>query len=457
MRFFIADLMTETNSFAPLPTGMAGFDIARPGGEPGAGIATALGGMLRQIVKAEGHNVGAESLFAFAQPSGKTLTATYESLRDEILDDLRKAEDIDAVLLVLHGAMIAFGYDDCEGDLLAQVREIVGPGVPVGAMLDPHMHLTGRMLAHAGALVLMKEYPHTDGPARAQELCRILARQRRGEIKPVSAVFDCRMLGMYPTTAEPMRGFVRRMQAIEHEPGILSVSLAHGFPWADVADMGSKLLVIADGDPALAQRWAEPLGREFYALRHALAVSYLSPAEVLATAARETGLSVIADAADNAGGGAPSDNTALLRELLRQRLAPAALGALYDPAAPLDVLATVTKLSGNLVQKFFGSMTQPMGRSAAIEVSGVHIVLCSLRAQTYSPDIFTQMGIALEPLRCVVVKSTQHFEAAFEPLAARVLRVAVPGAALDVNFADFTYTQYNARYFPRESDPLKLE
>ena len=116
-----------------------------------------------------------EGMVAAAQPSGTTTRHAYESLRDELLGDLKAALPVDMVLLGLHGAMVADGYDDCEGDLLARVRELVGPDVVVGAELDPHNHLTPAMVGNADLLIAFKEYPHTDALERAHELVDLCA------------------------------------------------------------------------------------------------------------------------------------------------------------------------------------------------------------------------------------------------------------------------------------------
>src|SRR3546814_315202 len=142
--------------------------------------------------------------------------------------------------------MCAVGYDDCEGDLLAHVRRMVGPDVPVGIEFDPHAHLSDAMLGNADVLIAYKEYPHTDFLARGVELIDLLERCARTGWRPARAVFDCRMIGRFHTTREPMRGLVADMQAAERRPEIASVSLVRGFPWGDVADMGAQVLVLGD-------------------------------------------------------------------------------------------------------------------------------------------------------------------------------------------------------------------
>ena len=173
VKIFIACLGTETNTFSPIPTGQETFaETMLHHGDATSHEASLFSGPLhvwRRAAELEQVKV-IESLAAFAQPAGITVRGVYEGLREEILDDLHQALPLEIVLINMHGAMVADGYDDCEGDLLARVREIVGPDVIIGAELDLHCHITDAMLANADAIVTFKEYPHTDPQERAQEL-----------------------------------------------------------------------------------------------------------------------------------------------------------------------------------------------------------------------------------------------------------------------------------------------
>ncbi len=131
-----------------------------------------------------------EGTAAWADPAGLVNRLTYEGLRDEILNQLRAALPVDAVVLGLHGAMVADGYEDTEGDFLARVRDIVGPDMLVCAELDPHSHLTAKRLAAANFFVYFKEFPHTDFVDRAEDLWRIALDTLAGRVKPVMSVFD---------------------------------------------------------------------------------------------------------------------------------------------------------------------------------------------------------------------------------------------------------------------------
>jgi microcystin degradation protein MlrC len=215
MRVFTASLATETNTFAPIPTDLRSFQEAglfSPGAHPdGPTLTTSPLWVLRRRAGADLEVI--EGTCAWAEPAGTVARAAYEELRDRILGELEAALPIDAVALGLHGAMVAHGYDDCEGDLLARVRRRVGDGVPIGAELDPHCHMTDRMVEAADLLICYKEFPHTDFVERAEEVVDLTLRTASGEIRPRMSLYDCRMIGSFPTSREPMRSFVDEIKA----------------------------------------------------------------------------------------------------------------------------------------------------------------------------------------------------------------------------------------------------
>jgi microcystin degradation protein MlrC len=487
MKIFMAALDTETNTFAPLPTGALAFAE----GFVAHGNATALPEnycsaqlyVWRRRAEALHWDV-VESLCAYAEPGGITARHVYEGFRAEILADLTRAMPVDAVLLGLHGAMVADGYDDCEGDLLTAVRAIVGPDVPVGAELDLHCHLTEAMMQAATVLVTYKEYPHTDIPERAEHLFTLIADAAVGRTKPVMAAFDCRMIGMFRPTAQPLRGFVDHMIAQEGRDRILSLSLAHGFPWGDVADVGVKMLAVADGDHDRASAVARYFGEALFALRKEVAPIFLTIDAALEVALdlasdAATRPVVIADVADNPGGGAPGDATFFLRRVCERGIAGIMLGYFWDPIAvrfcfeaglgatldlriggkcgvasgePVDLCVTVMGLAEQVTQRF-GTAPVAMGPSAWVRAAGIDLVLCSLRTQTFHPEAMATLGLDPTTPRIIVVKSSQHFHAGFAPIASEILYASSPGA-LSQEFATFAYAKRNGPYWPRDEDPF---
>jgi microcystin degradation protein MlrC len=459
MRVFSATLSTETNTFAPMPTGMATFRERGywKAGEHPDHMSFFAGPLW--AARLRGEPLGwtlIEGMVAGAQPSGTTTRTAYEALRDELLADLQAALPVDMVLLGLHGAMVADGYDDCEGDLLRRVRAIVGPKVVIGAELDPHHHLSEAMVKNADLLVAFKEYPHTDILERALELVDLCVAKHEGRITPVASVVDCDMIVTMHTSRDPARAFVDRIMALEGKDGILSISIAHGFAWGDVPDMGTKVLVYSDGDAAKGQALTRQLADELIAMREALNVPYPGiDASLDEALAFDGGPVVLADGADNPGGGAAGDSTFALKRLLERGVGNACLGPLWDPIAariafeagvgarlnlriggkigplsgdPLDLPVKVLALQADMFMTGLSNTPTALGDCALVEADGVQIALISVRNQAMGTDLFTNLGVDLAAKKIIVVKSSQHFYASFSKVAKKVIYVGAPGA-----------------------------
>ena len=483
LRIFTALFGTETNTFAPFPTSADQFEPAqRPSSQSGEPRYHLYGQVLRALrERAERDDLEIfQGRGGFASPSGSTTRAAYELLRDQLLEDLRAAMPIHAVAMCVHGAMIADGYGAAEGDLLRNIRAVVGPDVPIGAELDPHAHLDDEKLANADILVFFKEYPHTDIYERAVEMVDLTLRMARGEIKPVKSVQDLHMIGNFHTTREPVRSFVTRMKAAEAEKGVLSVSFIHSFPWGDCASLGAKMLVITDDAQAQGDALCKTLAEEVQAIREAAMVRFLSPDEALDRAlAVAGGPVVLADTADNAGGGAASDSTFILKAMLDRNIQNACLGPLYDPGAvalchsagagarlnlriggkqspasgnPLDVGAEVLCCTDRLLilNAFGGPDSVLLGPAAAVRVGGVQIVLTAKRQQALG-DMFTGVGVDWRAMAIVVVKSAQHFHAVFGPVAAEGLYVDTPGS-VSSRCRELPYVHRPRGLWPLDSD-----
>jgi microcystin degradation protein MlrC len=478
MRVFTGTLATETNTFAPMPTGLAAFKERGyyPAGTHPDHMSMFAGPLwvARQRAAQYGWTVQ-EGMVAAANPGGLVTRVAYESLRDELLADLKAALPVDIVLLGLHGAMVADGYDDCEGDLLARVRELAGPRAVIGAELDPHAHVSELMVWSADILIAFKEYPHIDVRERAEELVTLCQRKALGEISPVPVLVDCEMVVPIHTTRDPGRALVARMQSLEGKDGILSVSIAQGFATGDVPDMGTKVLVYADGDAAKAQAVARQLADEVIGLREQLLVHYLDVDDALDRAlAAEGGPVVLADRSDNPGSGAAGDSTFLLRRLLARGIGNAALGPLWDPVVvriafdagvgarialrlggkigplsgdPLDLDCTVRALIPDMTQASQAGTPSAMGDCALISAGGVDIVVNSARTQALDTGLFAQLGCDPATKKIVVVKSAQHFHASFARIAREILYVGAPGSA-DPNWANLPYRKIRHPKWP---------
>ncbi|MCW3475534.1 M81 family metallopeptidase [Limobrevibacterium gyesilva] len=481
MRIFAASLGTETNTFAPIPTDRRSFETAfycPPGTHPDTPTLCSAPIVAARRFAAEGGHTLIEGTATWAEPAGIVGRSTYEGLRDEILGQLRAALPVDVVLFGLHGCMVAHGYDDCEGDLLTRARALA-PGAVIGAELDLHAHLSDAMVQAADVIVAFKEFPHTDFLARAEELTALCLRTAEGRIKPAAGLFDCRSIGGYMTSREPGRSFVDRLMAMEGRDGILSISVIHGFQAADVYDVGTKVLVYADGDQAKAAALAEQLGREVISWGASGVPVHLKPAEAVAEALRTPGGPVVlADRWDNPGGGVAGDSTFLIEELLKHPDIPSAVGALWDPGAaafcvaagpgaelplrfggkaaatsgrPIDALVRIRAATDDLRIPFEQSIVS-LGPSAAVTIGTLDVVLATGRAQTFNPAVFTELGIDLGSKKIVVVKSSNHFHAAFAPLAAAIIYVDC-GGPYPPDPAKIPYTKIRRPIAPLDPNP----
>jgi microcystin degradation protein MlrC len=475
MRVFIASLATETNTFAPFPTGRGAFEengLTKAASRMNEGMGGGALSVFRQLAEAAGHEV-VESLTAYAQPAGRTLRAVYEEFRDEILQDLTAAGPIDLILLMLHGAMVADGYDDCEGDLIGRVRALA-PSAMIGVELDPHCHLTAAMIEEADYIVTFKEYPHTDLADRARDLFALCAARRDNAF---AALVDTKLIGLYPTETGPMRAIVDAALHMEKSGRVLSASIAHGFPWGDVADVGTRVLVYAE-DVDSAEAAALELASKLYAAREELLPDYPDIATSLDRAAQLEGRIVLGDHGDNPGGGAAGDSTYILHALRERGWTNVALGPIWDPmaaalccdagvganlslrlggktgpasGAPLDLNGQVHATVRAHMQTAFGT-DEPMGPSALFHADGVDIVIASLRAQAYGLDLFERLGVNVQERRLIVLKSSHHYKHAFGAIADHIWTVGSPGA-LSLDFANLPYTKRDAQFFPRVRDP----
>lgn len=483
MKLFIATLSTETNTFSPMPTGLSGYEeyYLRHGTatqDPPILMTEALH-VWRKKAEALDWEV-IESLTAIAEPAGLTTASCYEAFKQEILSDLAAVGGADIVLLQLHGAMVAEGVEDCEGDLCEAIRSS-WPDATIGVSLDLHCHLTDTLMNVCDLIITFKEYPHDDASARAVELFDLAEKTRSGSIKPEMRMADCRMVELYLTKTGAMQEFVADMHVLEEKDGILSVSLAHGFPWGDVPDMSARSLVITDADAGLAQREADRLAQAFFAIREQVIYQTIDLETALDKASQsERGPIVLADMGDNSGGGAPGDSTFVLKALLDRGLKNVATGIYWDPMVvracqdagtgaelalrlggktcndsgdPVDLTARVMHIASGLGQHL-GKGLEPLGTMVWLQTGDdVDILVNDLRTQVYHPEAFEQMGISLACKSLVTVKSLFHFYAPFAQIAEDVLQVATPGGTTP-EFRTIAYKRRNKNYWPRIENPF---
>ncbi len=486
MRVFCASIATETNTFSPLRCDFADFQesfYAPPGKHPDLPtLCSAVFTEARKVAQT-GEIDLIEGTACWAEPGGMINAGTWHRLRDEVLDQLRAAVPVDAVLLGLHGAMIVDGCLDPEGELMTMVREIIGTKAKIGTTFDPHSHLSDLRLKNADIITVFKEFPHTDFVRTGADCVRLTLAAAKGEIDPTIAVFDVRMIDVLPTSVHPMRGFVDKMLAIEADGKALSLSLIHGFMAGDSPNLGAKMIAITNGDLKNARALAADLGMEVFGFRGRARPPFLPPNEAIDLAMEQDhtkGPVVIADVWDNPGGGVAGDSTILLQHILSRNLENVALAPLWDPMAvrichaagegatlplrfggktsafagpPIDADVRILKVQTNAEQRF-GDSIVPLGNTATIRVAGVDIVLTTNRSQAFSPDVFSNNGIDPMDKAVLFVKSTNHFHGAFAPIAADVIYASIDGPYPN-NPEKTSYQHLKRPIWPIVTDPHK--
>jgi len=490
VRVFLAMLSHETNTFSNVPTDRAQFearDLSYGGEivETYRGTGTCLGGM---IAAAERLGMALlPSVAASASPAGLVTRDVYEHVKQRMLTDLQAAGQLDGVLLDLHGAMVPEGVDDGEGDIIAAVRRAVGPHVPIAVTLDFHGNLGKDMIGGADLLHGYKTYPHVDMAERGMEAAQRLAQVIAGRIKPTAAWRKPPLmppLGRQGTARGPMRRLYDLADEMEKNPKVISVSLFAGFPYADIPDAGLGIYVVTDDDQALAERLADELARVAWRHRHEFIHTALPVKDAVAKALAADGRPIVlADMADNTGGGAAGDGTEILRELLRVGARSATVACIWDAAAvqacvkagvgasvtievggkvddrhgaPVRVTGTVRTLSdGRFVHRgpMMTGLPGRLGVTAVLDANDVKVILISYRWQTLDPEMIRFVGI--DPLRekILVVKSTIHYRAAFEPIAKEIIEVDAPGLSSS-NLARFEYRRVRRPIFPLDPDTV---
>ena len=470
MNVFVAGFHHETNTFAPSVADWAAFECGAgyPSYARGApmlqkmrGTSTSLGGFAQAAAEL-GWSLQ-PSVWAGAMPSNRVTAQAFARICDEIVADLQVG-GFDAVYLDLHGAAVAEGADDAEGELLARIRAVVGPDMPILASLDLHANVTERMLALSDAMTAFRTYPHVDMRATGARAAQMLARRAGGPVQHRHAerVPFLLPLNAQCTLMQPAASVITLIDRLEAEHDV-ELNFSMGFSAADFEECGPVLF--GYGSNAHHVREAvQRLHGEVVSRRAEWSVDLLSPAaaveRAIELAAGATAPVVIADTQDNPGAGGDSNTTGLLRALIEaqagERLAGrVALGLLFDPASAqaacsAGVGATLSLTLGRAVPTWSGALTDPavrapakvlavsdgvvplfgpmtagataqLGACACVEVEGIRVLLSSAKAQMLDLDLFRFLGVEPAQMKLLVNKSSVHFRAAFAPIASHIL------------------------------------
>ncbi|WP_377839112.1 M81 family metallopeptidase [Bosea sp. UC22_33] len=483
-----AEFSHESNTFSRCPADYAAFTDRgiKLGDDAIAARAeanTPIAGFL-DIGRPAGWTV-VHAISAAAQPSGPVTRDAFDRIAGVIVETAKAhAGKIDGVLLGLHGAMVTEFCEDGEGELLERVRAVLGPDVPIGVTLDPHANVTHKMTELADIVVSYKTYPHVDMREIGKLAAGILQRTMKGEIRPVTLRAERPMLEEVNggrTDIGPMVERIAKAKAYETEAGVFAVSVNGGFGNADIREVGPTVLVTCEGEREKHQAFAEAMVEDMWQRRFDVVTPFLSVEDAVAEAksyVATKGPLIIADYADNPGGGGYGDATGLLKGMIAADLGDSCFGPMVDPevaaelrkgkpgstvsvrlggkvdpeigGGPLELTGTLVSVSdGDYVGDgpMMGGLSASWGPCAVLRVGDIEILVTTSRAQMNDLQQFRAFGIDPAAKRVVGLKSMQHFRAAFEPIAGKVI-VCDSGALCTPDLSKLPYRRVRRPLYP---------
>jgi microcystin degradation protein MlrC len=490
-RIVIGTFSHETNVLSNIKTDLSEFQKQhlRYGDEITkrfSGTKTAAGGLIDGCNKNGFEFV--ETVHASATPSGIITEEAYKSILDSILDGIKKTKPFDGVAVHLHGAAVAEAHDDVEGDVLSEIRKLIGKK-PLVASLDLHANYTDRMINEADILVGYDTYPHIDEYERAMESIDLLANILKGDLRPTRALRQPLMLPALQaqfTGRYPMTRLLEEAHRMEQLPGVEAITVAAGFPWSDIKEAGMSFIVITNNDQNLAECLAQKLSDLAWSMRRDFLVKPMPIQEALKKIkVAIEGPIVLADIGDNPGGGSPCDGTIVLSAVLEERLTGGLFGVIWDPAIatkaakagpgheinislgghtdklhgrPLALKAYVKNVSDG---KFrcrgpMGTGSESdMGLTVVLQVAGNDLIITSKRIQPLDLEIYRSQGIEPKNAKFLVVKSSVHFRASHESIAKEIIELDTPGLT-SPRLVGFNFKKIRRPIFPLDLEMLDI-
>lgn len=482
---FLAGLWHESNTFSPLVVDLERFHAYQffEGEEMVAalrGTNTEIGGFLSAC--AECNFRVHPGLYAAAVPSGPVTRAAYETLTQSILTQLRATERVDGVYLALHGAMVAQDHADADGELLRRVRAVAGDK-PIVATFDLHANLSDATFAHADLLIGYDTLPHVDMGMRGREAALLLRRVLATGVRPRKAMRRLPLITVpqqQATAEEPMRSIMHEVHLSEQALELWSCSVVPGFAYADVPHLGVSVLAYGAGDSA--QHCVDHIARLIWRRRAQFLPELMAVDEAVSVALRSydgRGPIVIAEPADNVGGGSPGDITFVLAAMMHAKAGSAVI-MLWDPTAAATakqvgrgghfrhaVGGFASEYSGKPiliegVVEFVEHVTYtrsgpymtgqivPMGDVAIVNCNGLRVVLTSERVMPFDADHWTVLGIQPEQERILCVKGAKAWRAGFGTIARKEIFVDTDGPTPS-NVSRLPYRNIRRPMFPLDA------
>lgn len=480
---FVAGVWHESNTFSPLPADLARFRAYQ--WLQGEAMFSALADSNTEI----GGMVGAAQecnfrlhpgLYAAAIPSGPVTRDAFETIAQQMLAALRECGPVDGILLALHGAMLVEGLGDGDGELLRRVRAEVGDK-PIVATFDLHANLSDLAFELADVLVGYDTLPHIDMGMRGREAALLMRRILASGKRPDKAMCRLPLITVPQQQAsaeEPMRSIMHEVHFREQALDLWCCSVAPGFAYADVAHLGVS--VVAYGEHNSARSAVRDIAQLIWKKRREFLPELVALDDAIRLAVESydaSGPIVIAEPADNVGGGSPGDITYVLEAMLREKAAPAVI-MLWDPRAVAhaqrvgrgnrfsgEVGGFASEFSGKPVAidgviefldrvsytrsgPYMTGQVVPMGDVAVVNCAGLRVVLTGERVMPFDADHWTVLGIKPEQQKILCVKGAKAWRSGFGAIARKEIFVNTPGPTP----SDVTRLPY--RNVPRPIFPL---
>ncbi len=421
-----------------------------------------------------------------AQSGAPASKITFNLLLQELLENLKSQLPVDGILLSLHGSFAADGIDDADGRVLQEVREVVGESCPILAVHDLHCNVSQVSIDAADVILVMRTYPHIDMHARAEEAVSILDKIFDGAIKPTMVFRSLPILWSAPKMIDsepPMRDAIRELEKIEQQTEVVSCSLGVGYQWIDSPVVGASAIVVTNDDPESAHQNANQLSEWIWEKRSQWTNPSLKPHEALKMGEEKGKYPIIlADQADNTGGGAPGDSTEILRLFIQKGLKDAAVLYLVDPEAasaaheigeggklvqpvggkshpmcgpPINIDAEIVSLSdGRFVYEgpMWKGVEENLGLSALLKHQGVSIIIISKKQQPVDLAFSKILGLDCSKMNYLSLKSTGHFRSGFESIAGSIFNVDASGLFTQ-DFHSIPYECLGRPMYPLKTSP----
>jgi len=460
MRMVVGSIMHESNCFSPVHANLEAFRecellFGRDLVEHHANRRTEVGGIL-QVGQQRGIEI-VPTISAKAMPSGPVAAEAFDFVKTRLLEGVKTAGRVDAVMLVLHGAMLTPECDDPEGLILQEARELVGPEVPVGLTLDHHANITALTAENADFIISYRTHPHTDQFQVGQQAADLMWRVVAQGLRPAMRIKKVPMLLCQESSPRPRSHLVKRIKQLENKDPVLSASFCIGYPFADIEEVGPCALVVTDNDEHLAEHEAADFANLMWSLRETFAPAVPAIEEAIKEALNsEGGPYVFCDVGDCLMAGGAGDGTAFLTALLEKRVRNACL-VLVDPEAveqcitagvgcqitialggkidrtncqPVTVNARVSLISDGLYRGRGYDLSErqiSMGQTAVLRIDHVDVVVTQKRCPVHDPALFRSLGIEPAGKKIVVVKDAFYTTMTYKAIAEKIIFFNSPG------------------------------